>query len=468
MVAPDIGAEPARQIGPYRVVKQLGRGGMAVVLEGEDVRLGQRVAIKQLHPHVAERSGAAARFLREGRAAAAVRHPHIVQVLTLGDAEGVPYLAMELLDGEDLGALLRRGGRLSAADALDLLVPIVAAVAAAHHAGIIHRDLKPSNIFIARGPGGRPWPKVVDFGISKLTFRDDEEALTASGAIVGTVAYMAPEQARALKNASFASDQYALAVVLYECLVGSAPFQGESLIEVLQAVMTAPVASPCDDAPGLPRELGDIVLRAMQRAPGERYPSLRAFGAALLPFASGATRATWSDELFEVTTPISPGLTEGDRHHRADAVDDAEGTMRGTLTVSTREVASAPRLGLRRFRNASGIIGIVAAALGLGVAAVRPDPTTVTAVAAATSPSASPSAPPSSRAPAPIEEAPRAAHVAPLAAASASTPGRPASRPPVRGRTAPPPTPAQSASAPPASSPPSRIDVGDNGAPILP
>jgi serine/threonine-protein kinase len=265
---------------------------MATVFEAEEERLGQRVAVKALHEHLVARAGAAERFLREGRAVARIRHPHVVQVLGVGPDLEAPYLAMELLDGEDLGARLERTGRLSVSAALDVLLPTLAGVAAAHDAGVIHRDLKPSNIFLST-LGGRQWPKVVDFGISKVVAAEE---LTASDALLGTVAYMAPEHARSVRGASFASDQYALALVLYQCVTGVLPFSGSGFFELIQAIMTAPVVPPCQRVSGIPAALDAVILRAMNRDPARRFPSVRAFACALLPFASDGAQHTWRSE----------------------------------------------------------------------------------------------------------------------------------------------------------------------------
>jgi serine/threonine protein kinase len=269
-------------VGPYRLVRYLGAGGMGSVFEAEDTRTGQLVALKRLHPHVAERASATQRFLREGRIAARVRHPHVVQIRSVGEHAGVPFLAMELLQGCDLAAILSRDGRLPVDRVLDLLLPVVSAVAAAHEAGVIHRDLKPSNVFVARTLYGLPWPKVVDFGVSKVVTGDDAVALTPTGGLFGTIAYMAPEQAHAAHDVSFSVDQYALGVVLYHCLTGHLPFSGRSVYQVLQAVMIAPVTPPSKCAPNVPQALDAIVLRAMRREPEARFASVRELEGALL------------------------------------------------------------------------------------------------------------------------------------------------------------------------------------------
>ena len=278
--------------GPYRILRRIGSGGMGAIFEAEDTGLGHRVALKLLHPHVARRPGAVERFLREGRAAARIRHPHVVQVFALGLKEETPYLAMELLRGDDLSQVIANEGRLSVEGALDLVLPVVAAVAAAHDAGVIHRDLKPSNVCITRGPGGRAFPKVVDFGVSKVIACDGAADVTVSDSVVGTAAYMSPEQQqRVASSASFRSDQYSLAALLYQCVTGKLPFSGASVYEILEAILTTPLGAPSARTSGITPALDAAVLRAMSRNPDDRFPSVRAFGSALLSIGPRSARA---------------------------------------------------------------------------------------------------------------------------------------------------------------------------------
>jgi hypothetical protein len=294
-------AEPSEislHCGPYRVVSCIGNGAMGTVYEALDMRLGRLVALKRLHPHIASRPGAAERFLREGQAAARIRHPHVVQVVAVGNEDGEPFLAMELLEGDNLAAVLESCERLSVTEALDCALPVIAAVAAAHDAQVVHRDLKPSNIFLERGPGGQPWPKVVDFGVSAIVEGNESSvATTSQEGVVGTIAYLPPEQASGQSRGSFAGDQYALAVLLYECVAGARPFSGSSTYEVFGAILSSPVVPPSQLAYDIPSEFDAIVARAMSRDPGDRFPSMRAFGAALLPLASERTRWAYGAEL---------------------------------------------------------------------------------------------------------------------------------------------------------------------------
>ncbi len=467
------------KLGPYRLVRYLGSGGMGSIFEAQDTHLGHRVALKRLHPHVAERASATERFLREGRAAARVRHPHVVQVLALGQHDGAPYLAMELLDGCDLAEILLREGRLSIGRALDLLVPVVAAVAAAHDAGVIHRDLKPSNVFVASGPRGVPWPKVVDFGISKVVAGDDAVAMTATDSVFGTIAYMAPEQARAMRDASFRSDQYSLAVILYQCVTGTLPFSGGSMYQMLQAVMTAPVVAPSERAEGLPSEVDAIVLRAMNRNPAERFPSVRDLGAALLPLAGERARVTWGAELVEGQgAAVQPARGGFDELGRAVATPSA---ISATLAPPTARATRAPvsRASVWRPGTVRGAVAmLVGCALVVGMLAVRAHSDRVRSrpfhVPAVTAAARSPIGP-APEISAPVTPSPMPADSVALSpdpgngptVTPASVPSAPLARAiPQRRTTAPMPTPASPSSA--TRTPSVSLRLGDNGAPILP
>lgn len=343
--------------GPYRIVRRIGSGGMGTIFEADDTGLGQRVALKLLHAHVARRPGAPERFLREGRAAARVRHPHVIQVFALGTARDTPYLAMELLHGGDLSELIARRGFLPVDEALDLFLPVVAAIGAAHDAGVIHRDLKPSNVYLARGPRAEPWPKVLDFGVSKVIAGASEASTTDS--VVGTAAYMAPEQARAAGNASFRSNQYSLAVLLYRCITGSLPFEGQGLFEVIESVMTAPVVPPSARGSGIPRPLDGLVLRAMSRSPEDRFPSVRAFGAALMAFASQRTSLVLTPELLPAAAlQTSEAVSQGE----SSTLPAPAPTLAGDTSASRHVSERVPVVG--RLRSAES--GADELALGLG------------------------------------------------------------------------------------------------------
>ena len=278
------------RLGRYEVVSVLGRGGMGIVHECRHTVLGKTAAIKVLHPHLAQDSVAAARFLREGKIAARVRHPNVVEVFDVGEHEGVPYLVMELVEGDDLATHFRQRSPMSIAVVVDCVLGVLAGVAAAHEAGIVHRDLKPSNIRLSADHLGEPRPKVLDFGISKTTTDVFPSDLTDTNTALGTTRYMAPEQLRSAKHADSRSDVYALGLVLYEGLTGRLPFDGSTIYEHVHSVLLGKIPPPralrADIAPALEA----IVLRALQHAPEARFSSAREFGQALADFASDPTR----------------------------------------------------------------------------------------------------------------------------------------------------------------------------------
>jgi serine/threonine protein kinase len=268
---------------------------MGTVVEATHRALGKRVAIKRFHPHLAAKPESLARFVREGRAVARLRHPHIVEVFDLEQPEEVPpYLVMELLEGTTLAEHLPRAAQLDPRDAIALILPLASALRAAHLAGVVHRDVKPSNIFL-RG-GLLTDPCLVDFGVSKNAECVGIDELTETGTLVGSYPYFSPEHTRGARHVTAQSDLYSLAAVLYECITGAPPFDGESAYELMHTIATQDVKPPSVLRAGLPRELDEVLLRAMDRDPARRYPDMRAFGSALLGYADKRTWHVWSKD----------------------------------------------------------------------------------------------------------------------------------------------------------------------------
>jgi hypothetical protein len=269
-------------VGPYRVVRRLGRGGMGAVYLAHDTRLDRPVALKV--PRLAGLGpDAVERFRREGRAAAALRHPNICPVYDVGEVNGAPYLAMAYVEGQTL-ADRARTGPLSAAEAAALTRTLARALAVAHKAGVIHRDLKPANVMV--GPDGEP--VVMDFGLARL---GDGEAdrLTGTGDVLGTPAYMAPEQVdRGAGAVGPATDVYGLGAVLYELLTGRPPFTG-TLSETLWQIGCRDPQRPTALRPDLDPRLEAIVMRAMAKRPADRYPTMDVFAAALDGYLNAPT-----------------------------------------------------------------------------------------------------------------------------------------------------------------------------------
>jgi serine/threonine-protein kinase len=282
-------------LGRYLLVRRLGEGGMGAVFEATDQELGRRVAIKVLHERFARSADVQRRFQREGQAASRVRHQNVADVYDVGRGEK-PYLVMEFLEGENLARHIEREGMLTPEQAATLLLPVIAAVAAAHDIGVVHRDLKPDNIFLETRRNSIV-PKVLDFGISKIRDASDAGAMTETGAFLGSPHYMSPEQTHGAKHVDARSDQYSLGVVLYECVTGRRPVEADAMIVLIRKIGDAEFPMPREANPALPMEFQDIILRAMAKEPDQRFPSLRAFGRALLPYAREATRAHYGPEL---------------------------------------------------------------------------------------------------------------------------------------------------------------------------
>jgi len=280
---------PVRQgdllAGKYRVESVLGSGGMGVVVAAVHVELGQRVALKFLLPHALESGEAASRFLREARAAVKIDSEHVARVLDVGRLEnGAPYMVMEYLEGTDL-SLHARGFSLAIEEAVDFVLQACAAMAVAHAVGIIHRDLKPANLFVTKRPDGSPLLKVLDFGISKMSVMDAPAILTNTSAIMGSPLYMSPEQGQSARNVDARTDIWSLGVILYELLTGRPPFPGESLGEVLSAVITQTPKSIRELRPDVPEGLEYAVMRALQKPVDQRFQNIAELSAALVEFA---------------------------------------------------------------------------------------------------------------------------------------------------------------------------------------
>jgi hypothetical protein len=258
-------APVAAAVPGYEFLGALGRGAMGEVHKARQVGLNRVVALKMVLAGPYADPTARTRFLIEAEAAAAVEHPNVVRVYEYGEHAGVPYMAMEYLPGGTLAERLTAAGRLAAAEAAGLLAGVSQGVAAAHALGIVHRDLKPANILFDEAGG----PKVGDFGIAKRGGVD----LTRTVAVMGTPAYMAPEQARGdAKYVSPAADVWALGVILYECLHGHRPFRADDVDVLLAQIRTAdPAALPA--AAGVPRELDLICRKCLEKAPADRYPT---------------------------------------------------------------------------------------------------------------------------------------------------------------------------------------------------
>jgi eukaryotic-like serine/threonine-protein kinase len=273
--------------GRYRILRKLGSGGMANVYLAEDEELGRRVAIKILNDRYANDELFIERFRREAKSAAALSHPNIVSIYDRGQAEGTYYIAMEVIEGRSLKELILTRGPLPIAQAIAFTLEILDALRFAHRHGIIHRDVKPHNILI----GGERL-KVTDFGIA----RAGASQMTEAGSIMGTAQYLSPEQARG-SPVTASSDLYSVGIVLYEMLTGKVPFSGDSAIEIAMKHLNELPKPPSKIRPEIPSELDHVVLRALAKAPEDRYQTAE-------EFADDLHRA-------EAGLPLAPETSEG-------------------------------------------------------------------------------------------------------------------------------------------------------------
>jgi serine/threonine protein kinase len=381
-------ARKTRTIGErYRLGPVIGRGGMATIHRATDLRLDRDVAVKLLRPEIASDADLAGRFRREALASTVLRHPNIVACLDTGTDGDQPYLVMDLVDGEDLAARLKRSGRLAPSQAARIALDVARALGVAHLRGIVHRDVKPGNILLAAD--GRAM--VTDFGIARLAV--DAEA-ARPGTTLGSVHYFSPEQARGTTTTP-ASDVYCLGLVLFESLTGMRAFTGDSSDAIALARVGAPAPSPRAVRPEIPADLDEIVRTALAPGPADRYPNGNAMAAAL------QTAILAADESSPTSVVRIPRLATDDSAASSAAVraptrgsvpgrPDRSRGGRGSSPRKQRRVAggpsrAAPRGVVVALLALIGIVGgalIVAALPGAGRVQHSPSPSFAVVVVA--------------------------------------------------------------------------------------
>src|SRR5262245_12361163 len=260
----------------YRVRSVLGRGGMSVVYQAENVRLSSVIALKVLAPELAADDTFRARFLEESRIAASLNHPNVIPIYDMGSDDGLLYIAMRYVSGTDLRQMIKKRGRILPATALFLVSQAARALDAAHRKGLVHRDVKPGNLLIERGADEADPDHVylADFGITKHAM--SRSGLTSTGQFLGTIDYVAPEQIRGTSVVGLA-DQYSLGCVLYECLTGRVPFEKDLDAAIIWAHVAEPPTSPTVLRPELPPQVDEVFGRVLAKRPDERYASCREF-----------------------------------------------------------------------------------------------------------------------------------------------------------------------------------------------
>ena len=357
--------------GPYRVLKELGRGGMGAVYLAVDTRLNRKIALKVMLPEFAAHAESNARFLREARAAALVEHAHVVTVYEADECDGVPYIAMQFLQGYPLDEYLKKKGAPPLAHAVRIAREAALGLAAAHERGLVHRDIKPANLWL-EAPNGRV--KVLDFGLAKPVGSASD--LTATGAVVGSPAYMSPEQARGQKVDARA-DIFSLGVVLYQLLTGRKPFDGEHALAVLAAILTDEPKPVRELNAAVPAALADLVHQMLAKEPAARPQTAAEVAERLRTVFSQPDLSHGASGVQPVAVPVPQPLhvTVAPQSAFADLLD-------GTGDRTERDAdphARAPKRGsgllLARGALALAALVAVAVALALGTGAKKPDVT---------------------------------------------------------------------------------------------
>jgi eukaryotic-like serine/threonine-protein kinase len=283
--------------GEYQVLEKIGTGGMGSVYKASQPAMNRMVAIKILHPKLANRKDLTSRFRREARAMSQLSHPNTVKVFVYGEMEddGSLYIVMEMLEGRNLNQTVRKEGPIPSDRAIPILIQVCGALQEAHDLGIVHRDLKPENIFLSRQGGINDYPKVLDFGLAKVTERQMQPGsiiLTQEGMVFGTPEFMSPEQAQG-KTLDARSDIYSLAVILYELLTGKLPFSAKTPMEYIQKHVTEPIIPLSERVADrqFPKGLDEVMARALSKKPENRFQTAAEFAEALRPFGGAAAQA---------------------------------------------------------------------------------------------------------------------------------------------------------------------------------
>ncbi len=375
-------AQESQQIDPnigtlvssrYRVIRKIGEGGMGTVYEAMHEAIEKRIALKVLHAEYSSSPEVLERFKQEAISASRIKHQNVIDVFDFGQLDdGACFIAMEYLDGMDLGDALQKRGAFPADDAIRIIVQICRALGLGHTRGVVHRDLKPENVFLQQTSEGDEVVKIVDFGIAQLKATDDpaqsaqaprQRRLTKTGMIFGTPEYMAPEQARG-QDVDQRSDIYAAGIILYELLTGAVPFLGESFLDVLNKHTMAQVPPMSEANPGVEvsRELQRVVYKALEKQPDDRFPTMKELSHAVLRTPEGrAVRARISS----ITSKEEVDLDDSMRLENAEypAPKSGDGTAMfgsaGTPGAESVPVHSQHGLGLIVGAVALGILGVV-------------------------------------------------------------------------------------------------------------
>lgn len=305
--------------GKYRLLEPLAKGGMGSVWIAKHIALNVPVAVKFMDPRYADLDDLRSRFEREAIAAARLRMPNVVQILDYGVEGDTPYIVMEFLRGEDLGARLAREGRLSVHDTVAILVQVCKALRRAHDEGIVHRDLKPANVFLVT-QDGELLVKVLDFGIAKVLRCDSSDEVTKTGDVMGSPAYMSPEQVRGSRDIDHRTDLWSLGVIAYRALTGTLPFPGTNSGDIFVKICTDQPVAPTSLAPDLDARIDAFITKALAKDPSRRFSTAKELAEALGELdQSGPARGSFQSMPFgtnvesATNAPVTSNLLSSER-----------------------------------------------------------------------------------------------------------------------------------------------------------
>lgn len=371
--------------GRYRIVDLIGRGGMGAVYRVEHVKMGKIMAMKLLHGELSQDTDIARRFRREAQAVSQLSHMNTVSVFDFGSFQGLMYLVMEYIDGKDLSEIQRTEGVLRPRRVVEILIQVCSGLIEAHRKGIVHRDLKPENIIVSKTQDGLEFAKVVDFGLAELRFGKSKTRITAQGSLVGTPHYMAPEHIRG-EAVDARTDVYALGAVMFKLLTGDPPFSAPTPMGIITRHLVDPVEPPSRHSPelGLPPEADAIVLKAMSKAPEDRYASAEEMRRALALLAERLEPGSYAGRFPLPLDAFAPRPTSVERVPGDPSVtpivtrlptDGVPGAARpSTVTIGSRELSIGTRSDVASFQRKRRLRRAIAIALGivslLAVAAV--------------------------------------------------------------------------------------------------
>jgi serine/threonine protein kinase len=332
--------------GQFKIIKKIGTGGMGAVYKALQPEMNRMVAVKILHAKLKDRKDLVSRFRREARAMSHLSHPNTAKVMMYGELDdGGLYIVMEYLEGKNLNQIVKRQGPIALERAIPMLIQVCGALHEAHELGIIHRDLKPENIFITTSGGMKDFAKVLDFGLAKVTERELRPGsimLTQEGMVFGTPEFMSPEQAQGM-TLDRRADLYSLAIILYEALTGKLPFDARTSMEYIQLHVTKPPIHIDKRVEGqtFPQGLGDVIAKALEKEPDDRWDDATVFADALKPYASTESLA---EHLANSPAPSNAKLAKSSNNGAvaaAAAVELSDAASRPTTAAVARPDAAS-------------------------------------------------------------------------------------------------------------------------------